>query len=348
MGFCFFQFSSPARLNNQMKTEPGSPDSQRLPVHPAPRWKIFAAFAAIYIIWGSTYLGIRYAVESIPPFLMAGSRSVAAGLLLYAFACRGQPVPTWVHWRNAILCGGLMLTIGNGGVTWAELVIPSGVAALLVALVPLWMVVLEWLRPKGIRPRPLVIAGLILGFVGVAFLARGKTNASGSAYGWGVAVLMISSVAWAIGSILSRHSSKPVSLLLSVAMQMIAGGGLLLLLAVMRNEPAQFSFAQITPLSSAAWLYLTIFGSLVGFTAYGWLLQVSTPAKVSTSAYVNPFIAVLLGCTIGREPFSKDLLTAGALIILAVALIVYSGSRLSLPKFRNRSGTIAPVGTREN
>jgi drug/metabolite transporter (DMT)-like permease len=288
---------------------------------------VLAAFAAIYLIWGSTYLGIRYAVDSIPPFLMAGSRSVIAGLLLFAFAVRGQSAPNWIQWRNAIISGGLMLTVGNGGVTWAELVIPSGVAALTVALVPLWMVVVDWLRPKGIRPRPLVFAGLVVGFIGVGFLARGKTIGTSSAYGWGVAVLLISSVGWAIGSIFSRHANKPKSLLLSAAMQMIAGGGLLLVLAVLRNEPANFSLARITPTSAAAWLYLTIMGSLVAFTAYAWLLQVSTPAKVSTSAYVNPLIAVLLGCTVGHEVFSQELITAGALIIVAVALIVRSGSR---------------------
>ncbi len=331
MGFCFSE-TSLGRPTTKMKTEPEQPGSHVISIHapPPPRWKLFASFAAIYIIWGSTYLGIRYAVGSIPPFLMAGSRSVVAGLLLFAFARRGQPVPNLLQWRNALIAGGLMLTVGNGGVTWAELVIPSGVTALLVALVPLWMVVVEWLRPKGIRPRPLVIAGLIVGFIGVAFLARGKTNGGSAAYGWGVAVLMISSMGWAIGSIFSRHASKPASLLVSVAMQMIAGGGLLLLLAVVRNEPAQFSFAQITPASASAWLYLTTFGSLVGFTAYGWLLQVSTPAKVSTSAYVNPFIAVLLGCTVGHEPFSSELVVAGGLIIIAVALIVRSGSKKTL------------------
>jgi drug/metabolite transporter (DMT)-like permease len=181
---------------------------------------------------------------------------------------------------------------------------------------------------------------LIVGFIGVALLARGKTN-GGSGYGWAVAVLMISSICWAAGSIFSRHASKPPSLLLMVGMQMIAGGFLLLGLGVLTNEHSHFSVASITTTSAMAWIYLTIMGSLVGFTAYGWLLRVSTPAKVSTSAYVNPFIAVLLGCTIGHEPFSHELVAAGTLIIVAVALIVYSGSQGSKTRGENRLRQLA-------
>jgi drug/metabolite transporter (DMT)-like permease len=293
-----------------------------------PLWGVIAAFAAIYLIWGSTYLAIRYAVESIPPFLMAGTRNLAAGLLLYAFAhVRGSSAPTRIEWRDAVIIGGLMLLIGNGCVTWAEQVIPSGVAALLVALTPLWMVLLDWLRPNGIRPGPYVIIGLVLGFGGVALLARGHQNGSGSTYGWGVVALVASSVGWSLGSIFNRGAHKPGSPLLAVAMQLIAGGSLLLGAAVVFGEAEQFSFARITPLSMGAWLYLTVAGSLVAYTAYVWLLQVTTPAHVSTSAYVNPLIAVLLGCTIGQEAFSRDMFAAGVLIILAVVMIVRSVTR---------------------
>ncbi len=287
---------------------------------------VIAAFAAVYIIWGSTYLGIRYAVESIPPFLMAGTRNLAAGLLLYAFArSRGGAAPSRVEWRNAIITGGLLLTIGNGGVTWAEQVIPSSVTALVVALTPLWMVLFEWLRPEGVRPRPFVIAGLAVGFMSVALLARGQGNHPGPAYGWGIAALMTASMSWAFGSIFNRQARKPASPLLGVAMQMIAGGALLLGLAVVRGEAAQFSLREVTLLSTGAWLYLTAFGSLVGYTCYVWLLHASTPARVATYAYVNPFIAVLLGCTIGHETFSHELFVAGVLIIAAVVLIVRGG-----------------------
>ena len=296
---------------------------------------MIAAFAAVYVIWGSTYLGIRYAVESIPPFLMAGTRNLAAGLLLYAFVrARGGAGPSRIEWRNAVITGGLLLTIGNGGVTWAEQVIPSSVTALVVALTPLWMVLLDWLRPGGMRPRPFVIAGLAVGFMGVALLASGHGNHPGPAYDWGIAALMVASLSWAFGSIFNRQARKPASPLLGVAMQMIAGGALLLGLAVVRGEAAQFSFDRVTFLSVGAWLYLTAFGSLVGYTCYVWLLHASTPARVATYAYVNPFIAVLLGCTVGNETFSRELLVAGALIIAAVVLIVRGGAAKSEPATR--------------
>jgi drug/metabolite transporter (DMT)-like permease len=292
-----------------------------------PVWGVIAAFAAVYVIWGSTYLGIRYAVESIPPFLMAGMRNLAAGLLLFAFArARGAATPSRVEWRDAVITGALMLTIANGGVTWAEQVIPSGVTALLVALTPLWMVLFDWLRPNGIRPRPLVGAGLAVGFIGVALLARQGKN-FGPAYGWGVAVLLAASLSWAFGSIFNRGARKPASPLLGVGMQMIAGGSLLLGLAFAGGEAAHFSPGRVTLLSAGAWLYLMVAGSLVGYTCYVWLLHATTPARVATYAYVNPFIAVLLGCTVGREAVSHELFVAGGLILLAVALIVRGGSR---------------------
>ncbi|MFZ0827838.1 MAG: EamA family transporter [Verrucomicrobiia bacterium] len=297
------------------------------PVAP-PVWGVIAAFATVYVIWGSTYLGIRYAVESIPPFLMAGTRNLTAGLLLYAFArARGGATPSRIEWRDAAITGGLLLAVGNGGVTWAEQFIPSSVTALLVALTPLWMVLFDWLRPAGVRPRPFVVAGLAVGFAGVALLAHGNGDHPGAAHGWGIAALMAASISWAFGSIFGRHANKPASPLLGVAMQMIAGGTLLLGLAILRGEASEFSFGQVTWLSASAWLYLIVAGSLVGYTCYVWLLHATTPARVATYAYVNPFIAVLLGCTIGREAFSHELLVAGGLILLAVALIVRGGTR---------------------
>ena len=218
------------------------------------------------------------------------------------------------------------LTGGLFGALLQNVWVLAGIAALLVALTPLWMVLFDWLRPAGIRPRPFVAAGLAVGFVGVALLARGNGSNGGSTYGWGVAVLMLASISWAFGSIFNRHAQKPASPLLGVAMQMIAGGSLMLCFAFARGEAAQFSFARVTLLSAGAWVYLTLAGSLVGYTCYVWLLHNTTAARVSTYAYVNPFIAVLLGCTIGRETFSHELFVAGALIIVAVALIVRGGS----------------------
>jgi len=310
-----------------MKTERKT-DSPR----PAPLWLVLAAFAAVYVIWGSTYLGIRYAVESIPPFLMAGTRNFIAGLLVFGFAYAREKCrrPSRRQWRDALIAGTLMLTIGNGFVTWAEQTVPSGVAALLCALTPVWMVLFDWARPNGTRPGRLVIAGLIIGFAGVALLAHKSGHGAGAAYGWGVAAVLTSSIGWSLGAIFNRSADKPASPFLSVAMQMLCGGTLMLIAAVANGEWEHFSFARITWLSFGAWLYLMVAGSIVAFTAYVWLLHVSTPARVSTSAYVNPLIAVVLGSTLGQESFSQVMLVAAVMIVSAVVLVLRGGAK-SIP-----------------
>jgi drug/metabolite transporter (DMT)-like permease len=297
-------------------------------------WGLVAAFAAIYLIWGSTYLGIRFAIETIPPFLMSGGRNLVAGLLLIAFArCRGAGAPSRVEWFHAAIAGGLMLTIGNGCVTWAEKIIPSGEAALLVALTPAWMVLFDWLRPGGSRPGARVIAGIAVGFMGVALLAHSHEHGGNLAYGWGVVALLASSLGWSLGSIFNRSARKPASPFLAVGMQMLTGSVWLLVLALVRGETATFSFAQVTLRSFGAWLYLMLAGSIIAYTAYVWLLHATSPAQVSTSAYVNPLIAVLLGCTLGREMFTQVMFLAGGLIIVAVVLIVRgAGSRATTAK----------------
>lgn len=311
-----------------------------------PQWQIVLAFAAIYILWGSTYLAIRFGIETFPPFLMAGSRFTIAGVLLYGFArLRGAEPPSLRQWRDAAIAGGLMLMIGNGGVTWAEKVIPSSIAALLVALVPLWMVLVDWARPSGRRPSLLVFGGLAIGFMGVALLAGDNGHARSSSYSWGVVALMMASICWALGSVFSKHAQKPASPFLNVGMQMITGGILLLAFSSAMGEFRTFSPNGLSAKSVWAWLYLTTAGSLIGFTAYAWLLQVSTPAKVSTYAYVNPFIAVLLGCTLGNEALSRELLLAGVLIIAAVALIVCSGSGVSFPRVKGLLRGLLPART---
>ena len=288
---------------------------------------VVAAFAAIYLIWGSTYLAIRYAVESIPPFLMAGSRQMIAGLAVFAFCrWRGAPMPSCIEWRDAAIAGILMLVIGNGGVTWAEQKVPSSVAALLVALTPLWMVLLDWMRPGGVRPTALVAAGLFTGIAGVALLTRGHNEHHQAIYGWSVAAVLIGSIGWSYGSLFNRDARKPPSPFLGVALQMIVGGAVLLALAAAQGEFGHFSLAHVTARSLSSWLYLMIAGSLIALPAYVWLLHASTPARVATYAYVNPFIAVLLGCTLGRETFTHELMMAGLLIIVAVVFIVRGGA----------------------
>jgi drug/metabolite transporter (DMT)-like permease len=258
---------------------------------------------------------------------MAGSRHLVAGLLLFALArARGAKTPSLVQWRDAAIAGTLMLVIGNGGVTWAEQMIPSGIAALLVALTPVWMVLIDWARPGGIRPRALVGLGLIVGLAGVVLLARKQMTGTSSAYGWGVAALLAASICWAFGSVFNRTARKPESAFMGVALQMIAGGAILFGIAALQGEAQQFSVARITALSFWAWVYLTLAGSLVAYTAYVWLLHTTTPARVATYAYVNPLIAVLLGCTIGHEAFAPEIYLAGGLIIVAVVLVLRGGT----------------------
>ena len=301
----------------------------------APVGLVLVAFATVYIVWGSTYFGIRYAVESIPPFFMGGSRFFIAGALLFAWAARnGFEWPGVRQWRDAGVVGGLMLLVGNGGVTWAEKTVPSSVAALIVAIVPLWMVLLEWRGPGGGRPALGVFAGLLIGFAGVALLVfKGHGYDGAPLDPWSVAAIIVATIAWASGSLYSRRAARPKSTLMTTGMQMIAGGSVMMMVGAALGEGAQFSFTGVTAVSAWAWTYLAVFGSLVGFTAYLWLLQVSTPSKVSTTSFVNPLIAVVLGCSLGREPFTSRLALSTAMIVLAVILILRGGStRRAIPR----------------
>lgn len=292
-----------------------------------PLWLVLLAFAAVYVIWGSTYLGIRLAIETIPPLLMAGSRFFLAGIILYAVVRgTGTPKPRAVHWRDASIIGFLLLVTGNGGVTLAEKLVPTNVTALIIAGTPLWIIVVDWLRPGGRRPHGLVFGGLFLGFVGVALIvaSRGHTGAS-LVDPKGAVLLLGASICWACGSVFSRHARQPSSPLLGIAMQMIVGGGAMLVLGAILGEVGRFDLAAISTTSWWSFVYLTIFGSMVGFTAYVWLLRVSTPTRVSTYAYVNPLIAVLLGYLFLREPLPAGALVAGLFILAAVALITIKG-----------------------
>jgi len=310
---------------------------------------LVAAFAAIYLVWGSTYLAIRVAVETMPPLLMAGTRFVIAGALLYAWLrFRGAPRPTGVHWRSAAIVGALLLLGGNGLVVWAEQTVPSGIAALLVATVPVWMVVLHALSPDGVRPRWLQVVGLLLGLAGVGVLvypdalqaalfnAGAGASAPGAAGGshvvervdpWGAGALVLASLSWSIGSLYSRHAALPEAPLMATAMEMMCGGGLQLCVGGALGEFARLDVAQISAASAAAFAYLIVFGSWIGFSAYVWLLGVTTPARVATYAYVNPVVAVLLGWLILAEPLTAMTLAAMALIVTAVVLITTAGVR---------------------
>ena len=306
------------------------PTAAPAPVKPPPPIAlVIAAFGAVYLIWGSTYLGIRLAIQSIPPLLMAGCRFVIAGSILYTvMRLRGAVKPTLVQWKSAAAIGGLLLLGGNGGVSWAQQFVPSAIAALVVAAVPLWMLLVDWLRPGGTRPRLVVWIGLAVGFAGVALIVAGKNHLGHRLVDpAGAAALVFATMTWAVGSVYSRHAAKPESALLAVSMQMIAGGTLQLCAGVALGEMHRLDLGHITPTSGWAFVYLTLIGSLVGFTAYVWLLQVSTPARVSTYAYVNPLIAVLLGHLVLNEEVPKSVALAGALILAAVIMITRQGNK---------------------
>lgn len=293
-----------------------------------PATKVLAAFAAVYIIWGSTYLAILYAIETMPPFLMAGVRFLAAGLVLYGWArLRGASRPAGEHWIAATVIGGFLLLGGNGAVTWAEQRVASGPAALLVATLPLWMVLVEWLRPGGTRPTGRTIVGLVLGFGGLALLVGPGELGGGAIDPVGALVLAMGSLAWAIGSIYSRGAPKPSSPQLMIGMQMLAGGALLVVAGLVAGETAAVELSAISVRSTLALLYLIVFGSLIGYSAYIFLLGATTPARVSTYAYVNPVVAVLLGWAFAGEPLTLRVILASVVIIGAVAVITVTKGR---------------------
>lgn len=293
------------------------------------------AFAAVYVIWGSTYLAILIAIRSIPPYLMAGVRFFIAGTTLYATArLTGAERPTLKQWRVAALIGALLLLIGNGTVVWSEQYIPSGVAALLIATTPLWMTLLDWARPNGPRPTLAMWAGLLLGFAGVGFLVL-PTNLGdpGSLHPIAMLTVVAAAFAWAAGSLYARSASVPGSQALASGMQQLTAGVMLSLASVLLGEPSRFDASKVTAESLWALGYLIVFGSIVAFSAYTWLLRVSTPARVSTYAFVNPAVAVFLGWLFADEPLSPRTLVATAVIVGAVALLI--GARRNLGHARD-------------
>ncbi|MFY9820972.1 MAG: drug/metabolite exporter YedA [Thermoanaerobaculia bacterium] len=291
---------------------------------------IAIALGAVYVIWGSTYLAIRFAIETIPPFLMAGSRYLTAGTLLYGWSrLRGAPRPTLVHWRSALILGAFMLLMGNGCVVWAEQHVDSGLAALLISTEPLWIVILVWLRTGRKRPDWRVVAGLVLGFAGLMLLVR---PGSGSVNALGAAALVLASLSWAWGSIYGQRAPLPSSPLTTTGMQMLSGGALLMLASALTGEPSRFALGAVSAKSLLSLGYLIVFGAIVAFTAYVWLLRVAPPVLVSTYAYVNPVVAVLLGWVFAGEPLAGKTLAAAAVILTGVALISLAQSRRSGPE----------------
>jgi len=304
------------------------------PSSPAPvvhsRVAIVVAFAIVYVVWGSTYLAIRFAIETLPPFLMASARFLVAGSVLYVWArlARGAARPGRAQWGAAAIVGVLMLVGGNGGVVWAELRIPSGVTALLGGIVPFWIVLYDWLKRGGARPTAQVAFGVLLGLAGLLWLMGPGSLADGERIDLlGAGAVVISSLTWATGSIYQRHAPMPASPWLFTAMQMLAGGVGLLIVGAMLGELPQINVASFSLRSVLGFLYLVVFGSIVAFSAFVWLLRASTPARVSTHTYVNPVVAVLLGWALADEPLTPRMLVAAAVIIGGVALITLAPKR---------------------
>lgn len=306
-------------------------------------WLVVVAFASVYVFWGSTYLAILFAIETIPPFLMAGIRFLIAGSLMYAVVRRGgAPRPDRREWAAATIIGGALLLCGNGAVVRAEQRVASGIASLLVATVSFWMILFEWLRPGGERPGFRVIAGLVVGFVGLALLIGPGGGDGMGVDPIGAGGLTFGAMSWAAGSIYARRAPAPASPLMGTAMQMLAGGGLLILAALAVGEVDGFDWRSVSRSSSLAVLYLVVFGSIVGYTAYSWLLRVLSPAKVSTYAYVNPVVAVFLGWAFADEVITPRVLLAAAVILGAVALI--TAARAPGPRQRARSSALEDGG----
>ncbi len=286
--------------------------------------KIWIALLALYIVWGSTYLAIRFTVETMPPFLHAALRFLISGAILYIWRrAAGDPVPTAGNWKSTAIVGTALLLGGNGLVAWAEQTVPSGVAALIITTSPFWLVLFEAMRAGGTKPTWQAILGLIIGFGGV-FLLVGPSEITGVEGGFdtfGIILLLFAPLFWSMGSIYAKGADMPKSTLLSTGMQMLTGAVALFIVSLVKGELSGFSFVAVSMRSWLALLYLITFGSLIGFVAYGWLLHNAPVSLMSTYAYVNPVVAVLLGSWLADEPLNGRILIAAAIIIGSVFLI---------------------------
>ena len=290
--------------------------------------RIWTALLIVYVVWGSTYLAIRIAIETLPPFLMAGVRFLVAGGLLYAWAVRrgdqANDRPGWDEWRSAAIIGAGLFLGGNGGVVFAESRIPSGVTALLVCTLSLWMALLAWIV-YGERPSRRAMIGLPLGFGGTALLI-GPVETSGIDP-VGAGACLLASLCWTVASLYSRHAKLPARTTVSTGMQMLTGGGWMVLAGLATGELGRVQPSTFSTASLAGLVYLIVFGSLAAFTAYAWLLRAAPMSLVATYAYVNPVVAVGLGWAIAGEPITPRMLVAGAIIVVAVVLIASGTSR---------------------
>ena len=302
----------------------------------APALVLWAALGSVYIIWGSTYLAIRFAIETMPPFLMAAVRFLIAGGLLYAFRrLRGDPPPTPREWRSAVIVGLCLMAGGNGSVVWAEQRVPSGITALLIAMVPLWLVLLDWLRPfhwlayvlapgrarpVGRRPVARAWLGLLIGLAGMIVLIGPHSFGGGGIDLLGVAALVFGTLSWAAGSLYNRTARLPHSPFLATAMEMLGGAAGLFVLSLLFGDWSRLNLGAISRQSLLGFAFLIVFGSWIAFSAYVWLLRVAPTPLVATYAYVNPVVAMILGSVMAAEPITPRSILAAAIILAAVVL----------------------------
>jgi drug/metabolite transporter (DMT)-like permease len=310
---------------------------------------VWVGLLVLYVVWGSTYLGIAVAVQTIPPFFMAAIRFAIAGSILlgWSIAREGRTFapPSRREWRDSIIVGALLLGTGMGFVSLGEKTVPSGITALLIGMMPVWVAIFGRLFLGQRLPR-IAIAGIAIGFGGVAILAGPSAfGGSGALDPLGLAAIIISPMSWAAGSLFASHRAiLPSRPLVATGAQMLAGAAALVVLGTLHGEIGQFHLEAISSDSLVALAYLTLIGSLLAFTTYGWLLRVAPLPLIATYAYVNPVVAVFLGAVILREPIEPRTLVAGAVIVTAVALIVTTRGRLRAPTPRR----VAPrlVGVR--
>jgi drug/metabolite transporter (DMT)-like permease len=297
------------------------------PIANASPFAVWSALSLVYLIWGSTYLAIRFTVESLPPFLSAAARFIVSGAFLYLWRrWAGDPPPGKLEWRNAAIIGTLLLVGGNGGVVWAAQFIPSSLSALLVATVPLWMIVIDALHPGGVWPDFKSILGIVVGCCGAALLIGWSADAAEPAIFAGAVVVVAASVLWALGSIYAKTARLPRSLLIVTGMEMLVGGTVQIGAAWITGEFGHFTFEAISSRSAISWIYLTLIGS-IAFAAYAWLLRNAPTPLVATYSYVNPLVAILLGYLIGQETITPRILLGAGLIVGSVALV--SGAKKS-------------------
>jgi drug/metabolite transporter (DMT)-like permease len=300
----------------------------------APKWKTLAAFAIIYFVWGSTFLAIRVGVREVPPLILAAMRFFAAGLFLYIWMrARGERSPTLRQWRSAMLLGIVIFLFDYGLLFWSEMRVPSGIAAVMLATIPAMMALCEIIFLRTQRLTAQLVVGLIVGLGGVGVLMLPSLKLGGAPVDkLGAVALIFASMSWSIASVLTRKMPLPESKVMSSGAQMLCGGVALAVAAVAFGEFHGFQFATVSRETWFALAYLTVAGSIVGFTAYVWLLHHESPTKVATYAYVNPIVAVFVGYFFGGEALSARTIVGTVCVLVSVLVITTLGAKKTAPR----------------